>query len=83
MLNLLPLPGLDGGGVVRPWLNPPWDRYYDQFAGVGMLLLFALLFLPLINGWFFGAVNDFGNLIGVPILNGAGYGYRLFQFWRA
>src|SRR5215475_9790999 len=40
MLNILPLPGLDGRNAVRPWLNSPWDRYYDQFAGVGMLLLF-------------------------------------------
>jgi Zn-dependent protease len=81
MLNILPLPGLDGGNAVRPWLSAPWDRYYDQFAGVGMLLLFALLFLPVINGLFFGAVDDFGNLIGVPILNAA-YGYGLFQFWK-
>jgi Zn-dependent protease len=81
ILNLLPLPGLDGGNAVRPWLTAPYDRYYDQFAGVGMLLLFALLFIPSIGAAFIGGVRTVGSLIGVP-LDQASLGYQFFKFWQ-
>jgi len=81
ILNLIPLPGLDGGNAIRPWLNHPWAGYYDQFAGVGMLLLFALLFLPVVNDAFFGFVDSIYQLGGAPSgLNNIGY--FLFQFWK-
>ena len=56
VLNLLPVPGLDGGNMIRPWLNPQWRRMYDMFAPYGFILLFALLWNPRIGDWFFDAV---------------------------
>lgn len=81
ILNLIPLPGLDGGNAVRPWLNPQAARFYDQFAGVGMLLLFALLILPGLNAAFFNTVFSIYGLFGTsPSLSELGH--ALFEFWR-
>src|SRR5262245_43685022 len=81
ILNLIPIPGLDGGNAIRPWLNQPYARYYDQWAGFGMLLLFALLFLPFINSAFFTTVYDIYGLFGTPPLLSE-LGHLLFEFWH-
>jgi Zn-dependent protease len=81
ILNLFPIPGLDGGNAIRPWLNQPYAHYYDQFAGVGLILLFALLFLPVVNSAFFGFVYTVFDLFGTP--SGlSSLGHLLFEFWR-
>ncbi len=80
LLNILPIPGLDGGNAIRPWLNVQWGRWYDQFAAVGMLLLFALLYLPVLNQAFFGTVDVVGDALGVP-MHLYPFGYSLFRFW--
>jgi Zn-dependent protease len=81
ILNLIPVPGLDGGNAIRPWLNQPYARYYDQWAGFGMLLLFALLFLPVINSAFFNTVYDIYGLFGTPPILSE-LGHLLFEFWH-
>jgi Zn-dependent protease len=81
LLNLAPIPGVDGGNALRPWLSGEYRRGFDLVAPWGMILLFALLMSPVINGFFFRLVYDFGDFIGLP-----GYladqGRSLFQFWR-
>lgn len=81
LLNLLPVPGLDGGNVIQPWLSPQWKRGYALMAPYGFLLLFALLWNPRIGGWFFDAVFFLGNLIGLDQGLYA-LGYELLRFWR-
>jgi len=81
LLNLLPIPGVDGGNILRPWLNPEWSRGFDKVAPYGMLLLFVLLFQPTVNTIFFTVVYDIGDVIGLPTYLAA-EGQRLFQFWR-
>lgn len=81
ILNLIPVPGLDGGNAIRPWLNQPYARYYDQWAGFGMLLLFALLFLPVFNTAFFNTVYDIYGLFGTPPILSQ-LGHLLFEFWH-
>jgi Zn-dependent protease len=80
VLNLLPIPGLDGGNVVQPWLSPAWQRGYAHVAPWGLLLLFALLWSPVINRYFFDFVFWLGELLGLPAFL-AGQGYELFRFW--
>jgi Zn-dependent protease len=81
LLNLLPIPGVDGGNILRPWLSPKWAKAFDTIAPFGMLLLFVLLFEPTVNQIFFTVVYDVSYLIGLPpSLIDAGRG--LFQFWR-
>lgn len=66
VLNLVPMPGLDGGNTVQPWLSAQWRRGYDLLAPYGFLLLFGLLWNPTIGGWFFRGVFAVGDLIGLP-----------------
>ncbi|GIJ25437.1 site-2 protease family protein [Micromonospora qiuiae] len=81
VLNLLPVPGLDGGNMIQPWLNPQWRRMYDLFAPYGFILLFALLWNPRIGGWFFDAVFAIGGFLGLPPWL---YftGLELIRFWQ-
>jgi Zn-dependent protease len=81
VLNLVPVPGLDGGNAVRPWLSYEWRRGFDAVAPYGMLLFLALLWNGRINAIFFGFVFWLANLFGLPQEMYA-VGYHLFQFWR-
>jgi Zn-dependent protease len=81
LLNLLPIPGLDGYNALEPHLSPETQRALAQFKPYGFLLLFLLLLTPPLNHWFFALVDFVFELSGVPRLlwqTGAG----LMQFWR-
>jgi Zn-dependent protease len=80
VLNLLPIPGVDGGNAVRPWLNYQWRRGFDQVAPWGLLIFVALLFNPSIRNGFFSVVFWIGDLVGFPQELYA-YGWSLFRFW--
>jgi Zn-dependent protease len=80
VLNFVPMPGVDGGNLVYPWLSPQWQRGFNHVAPWGMLILIALLWSPRINGWFFSVVYWIGDLIGLPSYQAA-VGYELFRFW--
>lgn len=81
VLNLLPVPGLDGGNMVQPWLSSQWRRGYDLMAPYGFLLVFALLWNPRVGGWFFDGVFAVGDLLGLPAERYA-EGFRLIRFWQ-
>jgi Zn-dependent protease len=80
VLNLIPIPGLDGGNALRPWLRHDAQRMFDTFAPYGMLLLFGLLFEPNINRLFFGFVFAIGDALGLPSWLYS-LGFDLMQFW--
>ncbi|MFI5714632.1 site-2 protease family protein [Nocardia sp. NPDC051750] len=80
LLNLLPIPGLDGYGIVEPSLSYQTRRGLDQFKPFGMLILFALLFTPAINQVFFDAVYALYDLSGVSE-QWSRYGGYLTRFW--
>ncbi|SDZ05526.1 Zn-dependent protease (includes SpoIVFB) [Micromonospora pattaloongensis] len=80
VLNLLPVPGLDGGNMLQPWLSPQWRRGYDMLAPFGFILLFGLLWNPRIGGWFFTAVFAVGDAIALPAPLYA-QGLTLIRFW--
>ncbi|QIS06667.1 hypothetical protein F5X71_34065 [Nocardia brasiliensis] len=80
LLNLVPLPGLDGYGILEPSLSYQTRRSLDQFKPFGMLILFALLFTPAINGIFFDAVYALFEVSGVPA-DWSRYGSYLTRFW--
>jgi Zn-dependent protease len=81
VLNLAPIPGVDGGNALRPWLPYEWRRGFDAVAPWGMLVFLALLFNPTINNAFFGLVFWVGDTLGLPQYM-IGEGQRLFMFWR-
>lgn len=81
VLNLLPVPGLDGYGIVEPYLPVSWRKQAAAIAPFAIIALFALLWIPQLNQAFFGLINGILSLLGVPgILIGSGY--NAFQFWR-
>lgn len=82
VLNFLPVPGLDGGNIVQPWLSERYQRVYALFAPYGFILLFALLWQSALNRWFFGFVAWLTDLIGIPALIGEA-GLQVMRFWSA
>ncbi len=84
LLNLLPIPGLDGYGALEPHLSPETQRAVAPPAKqFGFLFLLVLLLAPAMNRWFFfSVVFWFFDLSGVP--GGlAAIGSQLTRFWSA
>jgi Zn-dependent protease len=81
VLNLLPVPGLDGGNMIQPWLKPSTQKVYSMLAPYGFILLFALLWQPTINRYFFDVIFWIGDGIGLPDQLYA-FGYELIRFWE-
>jgi Zn-dependent protease len=80
VLNSLPVPGLDGFGVVEPFLPSHVLRRVAPVAPYAILLVFALLWIPQLNHGFFSIVNALMGVLGVP--DGlTAYGNSLFRFW--
>ncbi|EYT80764.1 MULTISPECIES: site-2 protease family protein [unclassified Streptomyces] len=81
LLNFLPVPGLDGYGVLEPWLSQGLKRQVEPFAPFGLLFVFALLWLPSVNSAFFDAVYAVLGHLGVD-----GHdrycGQELYRFWQ-
>jgi len=80
VLNSLPVPGLDGFGVIEPYLSNRTLRKVAPIAPYAVLLLFVLLWIPPVNRAFFSIVQWFLELLGVPG-DYIGYGQSLFRFW--
>lgn len=82
VLNLLPLPGLDGFGAIRPFLPKAWAPAIRRFEGLSLLILLAAIFLiPGFSGLLFGAAAAIVAALGVP-LEALRAGWDAFQFWR-
>ncbi len=81
ILNFLPVPGLDGYGVIEPWLSYRVRREMEPLAQFGLLAVFALLWIPGVNAFFFGAVDGLMSALGVSRLE-TDCGRELYNFWR-
>ena len=81
ILNLLPIPGLDGWGALEPWVKRETAEAAAKFAPFGLIIVFAVLFVPQINQAFFDLVNGIVGLTGAPD-GAAEIGRSLFRFWN-
>src|SRR5262245_20057344 len=82
VLNMLPIPGLDGWGIIAPWLPASLQNFGARAAGFAPALLFvAFLLIPAVNDMFWRFVFDLCATIGLDPRD-AIRGLRLFQFWR-
>jgi len=82
MLNLLPLPGLDGFAVLRPYLPEALLFRSRRVEGIVMLGLLLLLVMP--NGLgsqLFSAAARIGLAFGLN-LDALQAGWRAFHFWQ-
>ena len=83
ILNLLPIPGLDGYGIIEPWLSYEWRRIGDQIRPYGLLIMFALLFaIPSTRNQLSTWSSDIVRLAGDGLDYVAYVGSGLFQFWK-
>ncbi|MDT5193840.1 MAG: hypothetical protein QOF88_4362 [Mycobacterium sp.] len=82
ILNLLPIPGLDGYSALEPHLSPDTQRSLQPVKQWGFFILLILLIAPSLNRWFFSIVFWFFDLSGVPSAL-VGAGSTLTRFWSA
>lgn len=82
VLNLLPVPGLDGYGALEPHLSAATRRRLEPVRQFGFVILLLVLLTPALNRWFFAVVFWFFGLAGVPA-GLAGLGGELTRFWSA
>lgn len=68
LLNLLPIPPLDGYGIIEPWLPAQIQNQLRRFGNYGMTTLFILLwFLPPFNLSLWGLSFRIGETLGIPM----------------
>lgn len=78
-LNLIPLPGLDGYGIIEPWLPTNLQKTAQKYSQYSILALFAAFWIiPSFNQGFWGLINRVVTLLGVPS-NVARLGFVLFR----
>ena len=72
VLNLLPIPGLDGWGIIEPWLPGEAQEFGARAAGIAPTLLFAsFLLIPAVNETFWRVVYDLARTIGLDATGAA------------
>jgi Zn-dependent protease len=79
--NLLPIPGLDGFGILAPYLPDDILRIAYSFGQFTYILIFALFFyVEPFQEWFWGNILSITGIIGIdPLLFFSGF--ELFRFW--
>jgi Zn-dependent protease len=80
VLNLLPIPGLDGYDALEPHLSQETQRAVAPAKQYGVFILLFVLLAPALNQWLFGVVDWFFELSGVSHLL-ANAGNSLTRFW--
>jgi len=81
VLNLLPVPGLDGFGVIRPFLPDKIRHALQPVEGVAVLAFLGLLFfVPMASALLFGAAFVIADGLGAP-LHAVQAGWQAFRFW--
>jgi Zn-dependent protease len=82
LLNLLPVPPLDGFQALAPWMRPDTRERLYSLSNVGLFILFLALWrVEPLNHAFWNVVYWVCDGLGVD--NRWGYlGYRAFRFWE-
>ncbi|MGW8670138.1 site-2 protease family protein [Streptomyces niveus] len=81
ILNFLPVPGLDGYGVIEPWLSREFRAQVEPFAPFGLLaVIVVVLFIPGVNRAFFDGIDVI--LSGLGVSDQETYcGQNYYRFW--
>jgi cobaltochelatase CobT len=82
VLNLLPIPGLDGWGILAPALPEAWRDFGARNARISVaLLVLSFLLVPAVSEFFWRLVFGLCRMTGLSA-ELAIEGLWLFQFWR-
>jgi Zn-dependent protease len=82
LFNLLPIPPLDGFGIIAPWLPPEVRQRLSLFGFLGLwLVILAFWTIEPLSQSFWNAVYSILEILRIdPGL--AAYGISRFMFWR-
>ncbi len=80
--NLIPIPPLDGFGIIEPYLTPELRMRFRQIGMMGIFLIFFLfLYIQPVQNAFWSNVYQATDSVDIP-----GWmideGYQRFMFWR-
>ncbi|NER95456.1 MAG: tetratricopeptide repeat protein [Symploca sp. SIO1B1] len=79
MLNLLPIPPLDGYGIIEPWLPQKAQIQLNKFGRYGIWVIFGLLwFVEPASRLLWQTAHTISEVLGVPP-EMAGVGFQLFR----
>ncbi len=68
VLNMIPVPPLDGFGVIEPWLSPAARASLRPLKRYGMLaVILVLWFVEPVRNVFFDFVTDLSEALGLPL----------------
>jgi Zn-dependent protease len=82
VLNLLPVPGLDGFNAIRPFLPKSWAPMLQKYEGLAMLAVLGLIFfVPGASAVLFSVAAQISLALGLQI-DALQYGWAQFHFWR-
>lgn len=82
VFNMLPVPGLDGYGVIRPFLPAALRAWLAPAERVAIFLLIAVVFfVPGASNPLWAAALGLTNLAGIDA-GQIGPGYQAFHFWE-
>lgn len=82
LFNLIPLPPLDGYGILRPHLDNQTRSFLDSFSMMGIFLLFVLFNnVESLSDSFWHLVYNISDFLGIP-WSYAALGQEQFMFWR-
>jgi len=66
LFNLIPMPGLDGYGVISPFLNPAIQMQMERIRAYGIwVLILALWYLPFVGSFFWGIIFIISSIFGI------------------
>lgn len=84
VFNLLPIPGLDGFGILEPHLSAETLRAIAPYRQYGIMIVFiAIFFIDPVARAFFDLTDAVTEFIGGrEALNGRSIGWNEFRFWR-
>ncbi len=82
ILNLLPIPALDGYGILEPWLPEKMQQQLRGFKKYGFIFLIAMFWTsPTFSRWFWGFSFGLAQQLGVP-RDLSALGYAEFMSYR-
>jgi Zn-dependent protease len=82
LLNILPVPGLDGFGAIEPYLSNDTRAMAEKIRPWAPLVLFVLLLgVPVVSSALFGIGSVLFELLGGSASD-AGRGHSEFVFWQ-